>query len=631
MVATPPRFRIGELEIHPESNQVVSDTETRKLPRQSMDVLVYLVEHRDRVVPASELLDKLWADRVVEESTIHRVISQIRTALGDSAQEQRYIRTISKRGYQVIADVAAVADRDLHALHDGEADDPPVTTQSKRIGLFAALVVMCLIVSAALLLREGAIPREVVSAELQSVAVLPFDDLTPDQTVAHVAAGMTEELLTRLSEIDALSVSSRADATRLNSENMLLADLAQRLKVAYVVEGSVQADDQRTRITAQLIRAADGFHVWSVDYDVSADLTSQARLAQSIAHRFSVRVQEDIRRNHTHLFAEFDGVDPQAVAFYLDAEEEFNGYSLGESGDPAHALQLMESAAQIDPSFEAALLQLAWNYAHRVDPAITAEEGSRRAHRALARILEKDPDSADGLFYQAQVYLLLDLDYARAKENIIRGMQAFPEGRWWNYYLSRIAYREGRLQDALRLLERSVSRDFGEERSSFLNSYATALCDMGAYQRAIEVTSDNIAVTEGGIPRAAALLLQSWAHIGLGNQEAALPLIEEAWQIAGNYIPGAFGYPFAMTGQQDRAFDTMATSPVAGLRGHMATGYLALGDKDKAFALLAEGIETRDSSVLELIRTSPRLSALRGDPRYAMLLERLASMETLSE
>ncbi|MDG1204066.1 MAG: winged helix-turn-helix domain-containing protein [Pseudomonadales bacterium] len=615
-------IQFGEFQIFADRNEISNTECTKALPKQTMDVLVYLINNRTRVVPAGELLNELWNGRVVEESTIHRQISYIRSVLGDSAKKPQYIRTVSKRGYQAIAaqpflNEANAPDKNISAAH--------------QYRYFAIVMVALLLVVVTLLYEpenELSLPERSIP-NLYSLAVLPLTNLTGDPN-ATISIGFADELLSRLSEDRKLKVVARAESTRISNPDLSMFEIAAQLQVHYLIEGSVQQFGDQIRITTQLIRAQDSFHVWSNDQNTTdGDLDRQAEIAAATALTLRTRLDEDIRRTHSNLFDIFDGVDPKAINLYLDSTEEYNAYTLGENGDRLLAMRLMEQATEVDPNFDAAELDMVWNYAHRVDSDLSIEESTKRAYAALARISEKNSDSAGALFNLAQVYLLLDLNYELASKTIHRGLELHPTGPWWNYYLSVIARREGRMMDALNFLELSQSREYGSESANYLTVYASALMDVGQHEKANAVADKVIAINSGGIPRAHGLLIKSSALIGMGKRDQIVPLINEAWQIAGGRLPALFTRFFVETGQTERAKQTLGKDNLKeGLRAFIAEGLLSLGEDEEAFALLAEGIEVHDSSVLDYLRSSPSLVALAPDPRYQKLIRRLESLET---
>ena len=201
------------------------------------------------------------------------------------------------------------------------------------------------------------------------------------------------------------------------------------------------------------------------------------------------------------------------------------------------------------------------------------------------------------------MHLFLQLDYASAGRLIKHGLELQPEGRWWNHLLWEIATREGRSDDAFRLIERARRHDYIEESPISLACYTLALLDRGQFEQVIEVTEQIADIVAGGEPLAQALRMQALAYLELGSTEASLPLIEHAWAESGHLFPAAYAVLFARTGQYERARSVL-TVLLSGRRADHIVGLMETGDEERAIALLTEAIADRDTSVLILIRTS---------------------------
>ncbi len=634
-------YQFGDFLVRPDSNVIVKAGIGEQVSPRVMDVLMYLIVNRDRVVHADELLDKLWIGRVVEESTIHRHINQLRSALGDSARDPKYIKTVSKRGYQAIATVSRVMPP--HAAMEEVAsvlEDEPLRSHQRRIvrgwsALLGIVAILVLTVAAALFLRDTTAPRVKASfapgpGSLSSVAVLPFSDLSDLASARFFGEGLADIVLDRLARSN-LKVASRTDTFQLAAENFEIGELAGRLKVAYVLEGSIQSDQRNVRISAQLIRVSDGFHVWSKTYDRAFDefLRVQSEVGDNIAQMTLAELLADIRRQHPELFDEFRGINPKAVRYYLDSEEQYDLYLRGEGGDVRHSMRLMEMAARVDPQFIAAQEQLAWNYTYRVDPSLTIEEASAGAHRAIERSLAVNPDSPDALFFLAQIFIQLDLDYASAEDTIKRGLELMPNGRWWPVFLANIAFREGRDDEAMRLLRMAYTFDFTSEKAVFLSLYAWNLLNTGENERALAVSDEILPLVDGGEPRTEALLIRTSALIALQRMDEARSVIDEAWLLGGTHKPEAFAAAYVALGETEKAETILSRARMAPRnRGFFAAGYVALGKYDKFFDTVRAGILDHDPSVIGKLPLYAGLEQVRSDPRFGELVALLESKET---
>lgn len=629
-------FLFGDVEIRPDLNLIFQQGVEKTVSPRVMDILVYLVVHHERVVSSDELLEQFWSGRVVEESTIHRHISQIRSLLGDSAREPQYIKTVSKRGYQAIASTG-VAESDNPAI-DSKPDSVVSSEEmpSRRLSwlLPSAIAGVLLILTA---IVSVGIPKTEDSVDsvkpYYSVAVFPFKNMSQASKLDLYSEGLGDSILNELAAVDWLQVPSRTETFRLSKEARTVGAIAHDLGVAYFLEGSVQKDNHLVRITAQLIRAIDGYHVWSKQYDINSDLSldAQARLAVNISHNLRTMLDLDVRRSHPEKFEEFKGVDSEALRFYFDAQQEYARHVAGDIADPIHSLDLMRKAAELDPNFRAAQLELAWYYTHRIDPAVPPLRAAELAHNILDNDRAKYGETIDEIFYRAQVYLFLQLDYVSAERLIKHGLELQPEGRWWNHFLWEIANREGRSDDAFRLIERARRHDFLEESSIYLACYVLALFDRKQFEQVIEVSDQIVDVVAGGEPMAQALRMQALAYLELGSTEASLPLIERAWAESGHLFPAAYAALFARTGQYERARSLLDSPVVSGRRVDHIFGLMEIGDEVRAVALLKEAIADRDKSVLMLIRSPHLFESVRSRVWFDEILNQLSLLETRTD
>jgi adenylate cyclase len=773
----------GGIQIQPDLNTIVRDGETKKVSPRVMDVLMYLITHSDRVIGADELLTEFWPGRVVEESTVHRLISQIRGALGDSASEQRFIKTISKRGYQAIASIdfghappsmsaqvelpevtrqeddhyvficyshmdsrsvfpeiewlseqgvkvwydrgisaganwrSAIGDSLLAAAHvlyfvsenslasthcnnevnlaidEGVPVIPiflesveltsdlkvglnriqwlsytdadyrsalldavnssrtvqstpqvlPPRAKSKRPMAMLAGVLLLVILSAGLYFgyqRNDSPGLDSIHAEhahLETIAVLPFINLSSDPAVEFFGEGLADVMLDQLSKSDILKVASRTSAFQISAEDLDIETIAERLGVAYVVEGSVQINSNTARITVQLIRGSDGFHAWSKTYDRQSDdrFKIQEEVGLNAAIFAEEKLYNDANRQWPQLYEHLKGIDDRAVGYWLDAQSINIDVNLGEVGDNVHALQLIESALAIEPTFAEARIDRLWHYMMRTVPSIPVSEASTRAHESIAESLQlvlEEELEVRVLAHRIQVYIELDLNYVEAERLILKMKMDIPEVVYWDVWLGQIAVREGRAEDARRQLTSVLARvrEFGDYAPRILNSHATSLVYEAKFEEAIIRAEESRNYSAAGQPGAVSLLVQARALLGLGRKDEALAAVDEAWLLAGAKVPSKFAPLYVLLGDSARALKILAgVTPENRNRGDFVETYIMLGDLPSAFAMIREAIEDHDVSVLDRIRVDPGPYAeIRQDPRFVELLRLLESKET---
>ncbi len=242
-----------------------------------MRLLLCLAEHPGQVVSIDDLLSEVWPDVIVAPDSVYQAVTSLRRLLGDDPKQPTYIATVPRLGYQMIATVSPWLDPRHEIPSRAAAGSPELTKKSGpriRTGfLWATGGAACLALLAAFLLfgkfagnTQRASP---VNASLprNSVAVLPFLDLTEEMNEEPFADGMTEELIDKLSKIPGLHVPAPTSSFYFKGKQIPIAEIAKSLGVSFVLDGSVRKSGGRLRVAARLIRADNGYITWSETYD----------------------------------------------------------------------------------------------------------------------------------------------------------------------------------------------------------------------------------------------------------------------------------------------------------------------------------------------------------------------------
>lgn len=249
-----------------------------------MRLLVCLAERAGGVVSIDELLNQVWPDVNVTSDSVYQAVASLRRLLGDDSKQPSYIETVPRLGYRMVAKVGPWMEHDgaqtdaSTALEAGDAVAANIGAQTHRPRLgtgFAWMTVaaICLAGVIALLVHGGIAKKNrsasaAIDAQSQnSIAVLPFLDLTEDMDHGPFADGMTEELIDRLSKVPGLRVPPPTSSFYFKGKQIPVAEIAKSLGVAYVLDGSVRKSGTWLRVDARLVRAGNGYVVWSQSYD----------------------------------------------------------------------------------------------------------------------------------------------------------------------------------------------------------------------------------------------------------------------------------------------------------------------------------------------------------------------------
>jgi transcriptional activator of cad operon len=277
-------LRIGAWRVNPASGEISRNGETARLEARTMRLLVCLAERAGEVVSIDDLLNQVWPDVHVSSDSVYQAVASLRRLLGDDSKQPSYIETVPRLGYRMVAKVSpgtaegGAQSGAAAAAASADAVVANVEAQRRGVGLRAgfawmAMAAICLAVVIALLIHGGIGKKNrsasaAADAQAQnSIAVLPFLDLTEEMDHGPFADGMTEELIDRLSKIPGLRVTPPTSSFYFKGKQVPVLQIAKTLGVAYVLDGSVRKSGTWLRVDARLIRADNGYVVWSQSYD----------------------------------------------------------------------------------------------------------------------------------------------------------------------------------------------------------------------------------------------------------------------------------------------------------------------------------------------------------------------------
>jgi TolB-like protein len=251
-------LRIGDWRVDPNSGHISRNGETARMDERTMRLLLCLAGHAGEVVSIDDLLNQVWSGVTVTPDSVYQAVATLRRQLGDDPKQPTYIATVPRLGYRMVAKVSPWAEQSV-------ASSP---VPRRRAGIvLAAVAVLALALAAAFIFRGKAANNH----RAASIAVLPFLDLTEEMNHGPFADGMTEELIDKLSKIPGLRVPPPTSSFYFKDKQIPVADIARSLGVAYLLDGSVRKSGERLRVAARLIRADNGYVVWSETYDRSLD------------------------------------------------------------------------------------------------------------------------------------------------------------------------------------------------------------------------------------------------------------------------------------------------------------------------------------------------------------------------
>jgi TolB-like protein/DNA-binding winged helix-turn-helix (wHTH) protein len=369
---------VGDLLVEPTMARISRNLMTINLRPQVMELLVFLASNTGQVVSVEELLDKLWAGKVVTEGTLYNCIGELRHAIAGLDDTRPYIENIPKRGYRLTVPVEPL--REPPTAPGVKVDIVPPINPGTKPRLVLALVGGLIVAVAAMSYLRG--PREDIS-----IAVLPFEDISPGGDQAYLGNGIADELRLELQRLDGLRIASRTSSIAYAQED--IKTIGKTLNVDSIIEGSIRKEGDNIRVTAQLTQAADGFAIWSESYNRKLEniFEMQEQIATSVAGALGVRFGVGT----INAFRGAGTRNVEAYELYLQTQNyDWSRLAVEKK------IRWLERAVELDPDYAAAwsflgtlTLSTAWVALPHQAPDIVD-----RAYRLALRGVQLDPESA---------------------------------------------------------------------------------------------------------------------------------------------------------------------------------------------------------------------------------------------
>lgn len=388
-------FRLGELRIAPQDGEISGPGSREQLDPKVMAVLVLLARHAGHVVTREDLLSQLWPNAVVTDDVLSRCIYELRRQLSQAGGDEQFkaiIETVPKRGYRLSHDVTALESQ-VQARSPRHARRFALT-----IAAAVAVITALWFASGRQAVTPGAGPGAGSATKIAaSIAVLPFVDLSQSRDQTYLSDGLAEEIIDRLAMIRELRVIARTSSFVFRDQTADVPEIAAKLDVSHLLEGSVRRSGNRIRVSAQLIETASNSHLWSKTYDRSlGDLFEvQDEIAAAVAAALNVTPVKSTG-------SAVQAVDESAHQLLLQGR--FLQQRRG-PGDLALSARYYRDALAIQPDYAEAWAELAASYYLMADSGeMTWSEARAGQYEAAQRAIEFDPGMAQGHLRLAQYY-----------------------------------------------------------------------------------------------------------------------------------------------------------------------------------------------------------------------------------
>jgi TolB-like protein/DNA-binding winged helix-turn-helix (wHTH) protein/Flp pilus assembly protein TadD len=628
--------RFGTYEVSFQSGEVRKSGLRIRVQQQPMKLLEVLLERPGEVVTREELRSRVWPNESFGDfdQALNIAIGKLRSALGDSAENPRFIETLPKRGYRFIADVS-VLDGDARPKRpESQAADLPATEAENtlqgpglavapkrrrwRTGWFVVALTLVLslsILSVWLFRSPGPAP-----ADIRSLAVLPLENLSGDASQNYFADGMTDELITDLAQISALRVISRTSVMVYKGARKPLPQIARELNVDAVVEGTVLRSGDQVRITAQLIEASTDKHLWSQSYE--GELRDTLALQNRVASAIADQIRINLTPREQAALKNVKVVNPEAYESYLKGRYFWNKRT---PDGLKVALAYFKEAIEEDPKYAQAYSGLADTYALLGDwqyAVMTPKEAFPKAKAAAIKALELD--SSLGEAHNSLAFVLdgFDWDFDSAGKEFQRAIELNPgyatAHHWYAWHLSLL----GRFDGAIAEMKKAQNLD---PLSLIINADLAELLVLAHHYDESITQSRKTIEMDPNFALAHNQLAQAYLQEHVYDE--AVTELKKAARLSGDSPTciANLARAYVASGKRSEAEKLLGdlkkrSNAAYSNAPEIAIVYVSLGDTEQAMNWLEKGYEERFNPGV-LLR--PGFDPLRSDSRFQTLLRRI--------
>ena len=597
-----------------------------QIPPKAYDVLRYLVENPRRLVTPDELLERLWPETYVNPEVVRKYILDIRKILGDRPGKPEFIETVTKRGYRFIAtvvDETATPGPTSERQGEGAAPETAALEQARPSSQRHPLQTVAVVLLVAVFVL-GATAGHFWSARntptrsslnANSIAVLPFTDVSPSKDQEYFSDGLSDELITDLAKTPGLKVVARSSAFQFKGKNEDLHSVAQKLGVANVLEGSVRKEGNRARISVELIQADDGFQLWSETYD--REIKDIFAVQDEIARAVVDALQSKLLKGDATLADSSRVTNSEAYQAYLQARY-FIARGMDKE-DLTKALSFADQAVKLDPNYAPACAERA-RVLEAMARALVIDEadGFRRARASAEKSIALDPKLAAGYLAMALVQINQDWDWKGASASLEKARQLTPGSVNVLRIQGYLDRNTGRVDEAIALYRQAIALD--PLNSDFHATLADQLYGLGRYE---EAKTELTKAEELNSQHSSLHLIRSEILLMEGHPPEAVTEIEKETSDWQKLTGEALAYSAAGRHQDsDMALRDLIAKHQNDCAYQIAEVYAYRGEVDQGIEWLDRAYRQRDPGVRELTN-DPLMKSLLHDPRYAQLLRRM--------
>jgi DNA-binding winged helix-turn-helix (wHTH) protein/TolB-like protein/Flp pilus assembly protein TadD len=640
------------------NRQLLRDDKPVALAAKAFDMLVVLIENGGRLIGKDELFSRVWPDQIVEESNLTVQVSAIRKALGEHKENPRYIVTVPGHGYRFTGNVLSVDEEEEEVvierhtksglvIESSQAQSGPVEEAliknfiaqnaghltsragaaastrphavSRRALLVSGLVIILFSLGIFLVLKRSKSPdRTAATAPIKSIAILPFKPLVAASRDESLEFGMAETLIMRVSSLREIKVPPMSAVRKYSGLEQDAVAAGRELQVESVLDGNIQKEGDRLRLTVRLVRVDDGETMWTERFDENfteifavQDRVSE-RLVEALAMRLSGEQREILVKRYTN--------NTQAYELFLKGTS-----SPSTEEGRKKSIEYYQQAINLDPGFGLAYSQLAklYMYSGSFQGFLSPQETFPKAEAAARKALELDDTLSDAHVMLGLYKMNYEWNWTEAERELKRAIELDPNNDGAHSEYGSYLIKMGRFDEAIAMRKRA--RDLAPPVAPIIANVGFAYYYARQYDEAIKHHQRALDLNPRFFRSQLAI---GNAYVQLGKYEEGIAEIKKAISFREETRAIAtLGHAYAVAGRHAEARKVIDQLEQLSKRKYVppyfiAVIYAGLGERDKMFAWLESAYQERHP-FMTFIGVEPMFDPVRSDPRFIDLVRRI--------
>jgi TolB-like protein/DNA-binding winged helix-turn-helix (wHTH) protein len=612
-------IHFADFDFDPSRRELSRGSESVHLSPKAFQLLSILIEESPRAVSKTDLQERLWPDTFVSEGNLAGLVTELRSALGDDARETRFIRTLYGFGYSFAAPIAEAAA--IGGVNGRVPSQPrrPARWTTASMGAVAGAVGIVTILSFTVTASAPVSPP----AAIRSIAILPFDTSGSDRGDQHLGLGLSDLLITRLSNVHHLIVRPTSAIREFADRHIDARKAGRDLRVDAVLEGSIRTTPNRVRVTVQLLKVGDQKPMWAESFDQKR--AEMFDIEDDISARVTDALMVRLTPAEKSLLAKRYTTDPDAYALYIAGRYQMKQGREERPFGRENALKLFQKAVEKDPHYALAWAGVAQAYAGMGAVNVTGispRVAWTNAEAAALTALRLDDNLSEAHSALGTVKMYWYLDFAGAEREFTRSLELSPRNQGALVFYAYLLQAVRRFDEDIALREREIELDplSPAVQWGLANAYLTARQDDRGIQQALMVIGMDPMMPEPHIALTRQYALRGEYEKAIAEGRRAVEVSQGGFRFRALAF---LGYALATSGRRAEAteiLERLKKEDHSGSGFNLVVVYVGLREWDTVFPILDKALEDRSYALR--LNTEPIFEPLRSDPRFISLLQR---------